>query len=156
MLRFSADAGSSSAATNRHVHPSLHAWLSNLQFSCSKCQPAADYTVRLSIKAGSQKNLMHLEYTGYEVLSLKGAHYHNKEQTISLIKQACLSPHTATCHAAGNLHSLSWTLQKKPPRQLMSGEEIHSFLLGWGFIMWQLMMDCMSRKKRREMLRGGW
>lgn len=88
-----------SATTKHYFHhlPGGHTQHSNLQFSCFKCQPAVDYAVCFAFKAASQKNLMHLEYKGYKVLFLKGTHYHNKEHTISVIKQACcrhMAPHT--------------------------------------------------------------
>lgn len=80
-----------SATTKHHCHhlPSGHTRHSNLQFPCFKCQPAVDYAVCSAIKAASQKNLMHFERKGYKVPFLKGSHYHDKEHTILVIKQAC-------------------------------------------------------------------
>lgn len=80
-----------SATTKHHCHhlPSGHTKQPNLHLSCFKCQPAVDYAVFFAIKAASRKNLMHFEHKGYKVPFLKGAHYHDKEHTISLIKQAC-------------------------------------------------------------------
>lgn len=70
-----------------------------------KCQPAVDYTACFPIKAASQKNLMHLEYKGYEVLFLKGTHYHNKEHTICVIKHTCRR-HTAQCTTQQVFHAV--------------------------------------------------
>lgn len=50
---------------------------------------------------------MHLQCKGYKVLFLKGAHYHNKEHAIFVIKQVCC--HHMTPYMAGNLGILSWT-----------------------------------------------
>lgn len=66
-------------------------------FHVFKCQPAVDYAARFAIKGASQKNLKHSEGKGSKVLFLKGIHYHNKEHTISLIKQACCR--RATTHS---------------------------------------------------------
>lgn len=101
-----------STTTKHHCHhlPSGHTQHSNLQLSCFKCQPAVDYAVCFAIKAASQKNLMHFERKGYKVLFLKGAHYHDKEHTISVIKQACcrhMAPHT-TQHVMWAVGSWSW------------------------------------------------
>lgn len=97
-----------SAATKHHFHhlPSGHTQRSNLQFSCFKCQPAVDYAVCFAIKVASSKNLMHLQCKGYKVLFLKAAHYHNKEQASSVIKQACC--HHMIPHTEGHLGTLRW------------------------------------------------
>lgn len=65
-------------------------------FHVFKCQPAVDYAACFAIKGASQKNLKHSEGKGSKVLFLKGIHYHNKEHTISLIKQACCRRATTT------------------------------------------------------------
>lgn len=84
----------------------------DLQFSCFKCQPAADYAARFAIKGASQKNLKHLEGKGAKVLFLKGIHYHNKEFSNQTSLPSPCGDNTAV-NLGRNYCNVDWEARKK-------------------------------------------